>query len=119
MTPAEIKRLKAQAHSLKPVIIIGQAGLTEAVLAEIRIALDCHELIKVKIRAEREERKRIRDEICTQTNAEFIQSIGQIITLYRLNPEKRVERGTARSLGRSVRYNQRQEFHIRCRHPEL
>ena len=88
MNPAEKKRLRAQAHNLKPVIIIGQSGLTKGVLAEIELALDCHELIKVKIRAERDERKKIMDEICTQTGAEFIQSIGQIMTLYRLNPNK-------------------------------
>ena len=88
MNSAEKKQLRAQAHNLKPVIIIGQSGLTEGVLAEIELALDCHELIKVKIRAEREERKKIQEEICAQTGAEFIQSIGQIITLYRLNPDK-------------------------------
>ena len=88
MNSAEKKQFRAQAHNLKPVIIIGQSGLTEGVLAEIELALDCHELIKVKIRAEREERKKIQEEICAQTGAEFIQSIGQIITLYRLNPDK-------------------------------
>jgi putative YhbY family RNA-binding protein len=49
--------MKTQAHGLKPVIMIGQAGLTEAVLKEIELALDTHELLKIKIRAEREERK--------------------------------------------------------------
>ncbi|MGR9116006.1 MAG: ribosome assembly RNA-binding protein YhbY [Gammaproteobacteria bacterium] len=88
MNSAEKKQLKAQAHSLKPVVIIGQSGLTKEVMAEIELALDHHELIKVKIRAEREERKKIQEDICTQTGAEFIQSIGQIIILYRLNPDK-------------------------------
>jgi RNA-binding protein len=82
------KQLKSEAHSLNPVVIIGQAGLTDAVLAEIEIALDHHELIKVKIRAERDERKLISEKICTQTGAELIQSIGQVIVIYRLNPTK-------------------------------
>jgi RNA-binding protein len=50
MDTAHKKQLKMQAHDLKPVVIIGQAGLTDAVLTEIDIALDYHELIKVKIR---------------------------------------------------------------------
>jgi RNA-binding protein len=85
---AEKKKLKAQAHSLKPVIMIGQSGFTVAVLSEIELALNSHELIKVRIRAEREDRKLISDKICTDTGATLIQSIGQIIVIYRLNPKK-------------------------------
>jgi len=82
------KQMKGQAHLLKPVIMIGQAGLTEAVLKELDAALDTHELIKIKIRAEREQRKSIKEKICTETKAELIQSIGQIIVIYRKKPEK-------------------------------
>jgi RNA-binding protein len=85
---ADKKKLRAQAHSLKPVIMIGQSGLTAAVLAEIELTLNTHELIKVRIRAEREDRKLISEKICTDTGAEFIQSIGQITVIYRLNPDK-------------------------------
>ena len=88
MKAIDKKQLKSQAHGLKPVVMIGQAGLTEAVLAEIELALDCHELIKIKIRAEREERKLISEKICQDTEAELIQTIGQIIVIYRLNPNK-------------------------------
>jgi RNA-binding protein len=82
------KKLKAQSHSLKPVVMVGQAGLTDAVLAETEIALNTHELIKVKIRAERDERNQISEKICTSTGASLIQSIGQIAVIYRLNPKK-------------------------------
>ncbi len=88
MNTADKKRFKAQAHSLKPVVMIGQAGLTSAVMQEIEIALDSHELIKIRIRAERDERELITTQICQQTHAELIQKIGQITTLYRLNPDK-------------------------------
>jgi len=83
------KKFKSDAHHLKPVVMIGQAGLTTAVLAEIELALDSHELIKVKIRAERDERKAIGEKICSATKAELVQSIGQIIVIYRLNPNKK------------------------------
>jgi RNA-binding protein len=88
MDAASKKKLKAQAHGLKPVIIVGQAGLTDAVLGETEIALNTHELIKVKIRAEREERKIISEKMCAATGSTLIQSIGQIAVIYRLNPKK-------------------------------
>lgn len=94
MDSTDKKRLRAEAHSHKPVIMIGQAGLSPAVLAEIEIALDCHELLKVRIRAERENRKTIGDEIVAATGAELIQMIGQIAVLYRPNPEKRIKKAT-------------------------
>ncbi|MEI6267619.1 MAG: ribosome assembly RNA-binding protein YhbY [Methylococcaceae bacterium] len=88
MNSADKKKLRAQAHTLKPVVMIGQSGLTAAVLAELDQALNTHELIKVKIRAERDDRKPISEKICTDTGAELIQSIGQIAVIYRLNPSK-------------------------------
>ena len=88
MNSADKKKLRAEAHTLKPVVMIGQSGLTAAVLAEIELALNNHELIKVKIRAERDERKLISEKICADTGAELIQTIGQIAVIYRLNPDK-------------------------------
>ena len=88
MNSADKKRLKAKAHSLKPVIMIGQSGLTAAVLAEIKATLLAHELIKIKIRAERESRKQITEQICAESQAELIQTIGQIAVIYKLNPDK-------------------------------
>ena len=88
MNSADKKKLRAEAHTLKPIVMIGQSGLTAAVLAEIELALDSHELIKVKIRAERDDRKLISEKICTGTGAELIQTIGQIAVIYRLNPDK-------------------------------
>lgn len=88
MNSADKKKLRAVAHALKPVVIIGQSGLTAAVLAETEQALECHQLIKVKIRAERNERNQISEKICTQTGALLIQTIGQIAVIYRFNPAK-------------------------------
>jgi RNA-binding protein len=85
---ANKKKLRTQAHALKPVIIIGQAGYTAAVLAEIDLALDSHELIKIRIRAERENRTHISERICNDTGAQLIQTIGQISVIYRQNPDK-------------------------------
>ncbi len=88
MNPTDKKKLRAEAHTLKPVVTVGQSGLTAPVLAEIELALNCHELIKVKIRAERDSRKLISEQIHNETRADIIQAIGQIVVIHRLNPSK-------------------------------
>jgi RNA-binding protein len=89
LKPEFKKQLRAKAHTLKPVVITGQAGVTAAVLQEINLSLDHHELIKVRVNAEdREQRKEMSQQICEETGAELVQSIGHIITLYRRNPDK-------------------------------
>ena len=88
MNPTDKKKLRADAHTLKPIVTIGQSGLTAPVLAEIELALDHHELIIVKIRAERDSRKLISEQIHNNTGAEIIQSIGQVVVIYRLNTKK-------------------------------
>ena len=81
--------LKAQAHHLKPVVLLGAKGLTEAVVAETNIALLSHELIKVKINgAEKEDRLIMANELCQQLQAELVQMIGNTAILYRKNEEK-------------------------------
>jgi RNA-binding protein len=81
----EKKQLRKKAHSLKPVVMIGQHGLTEAVLAEIDLALNAHELIKVRVRgADKNERTEQIAQIEQQLNAEVVHQIGGIIVLYRL-----------------------------------
>lgn len=81
--------LKAQAHHLKPVILLGAKGLTEAVIAETNIALLSHELIKVKINgAEKEDRLEMASELCQQLQAELIQMIGNTVIIYRKNIDK-------------------------------
>ena len=80
--------LRGLGHHLKPVVWIGQHGLTDAVLGEIGLALDSHELIKVKVAADREERATITQHVCAATGAELIHAIGQMIVLFRRNPKK-------------------------------
>ncbi len=81
--------LKAKAHHLKPVILMGSKGLTPAVVNETNVALIAHELIKVKINgAEKEDRLQITAELCQQLQAHLIQFIGHTAVLYRKNQEK-------------------------------
>jgi len=89
LSQSQKRHLRSQAHHLKPVVIIGQHGLTENVVMEIGNALDAHELIKVKINAEdREARRELIGEILHKTGAELIQSIGHVAVLFRRNEKK-------------------------------
>jgi RNA-binding protein len=90
LKPDSKKFLRAKAHALKPVVITGQAGITPALLNEIGLALDHHELIKVRVNAaDREDRRDMAERICRELGAEMVQAIGHIVTLYRRNPEKK------------------------------
>lgn len=84
----QIRHLRSLAHHLKPVVWVGQHGLRDSVLDEIGLALDTHELIKVKIAAEKTERTLIIESIGEATKAECVQHIGQIAVFFRRNTEK-------------------------------
>lgn len=76
--------LKRRAHSLNPIVIIGQHGLTDAVLSEINEALFVHELIKVRVNAaDHDERDQMIEKMCNELHATLIQEIGHIAVLYR------------------------------------
>lgn len=80
----QIQYLKSLAHHLNPVVMIGNNGLIEGVLAEIEQSLSYHELIKIKIASEdRESRNLIANAIVRETDAINLQIIGKILILYR------------------------------------
>jgi len=80
----QIKALKTRAHHLKPVVRIGQKGITENVLAEISNALETHELIKIHIaNDDREARRSGISELAKQSGSEIVSMIGKTCTLYR------------------------------------
>jgi len=92
--------LKAQAHALNPVVLLGAAGLNAAVLAEIDRALASHGLIKVRIpSADRDEREAMFAEIADRLAAARVQAIGKLLVLYRPPPPE-TERKLAPERGR-------------------
>ncbi len=83
--------LKSAAHPLKPVVMLGGNGLTEGVLAEIELALEYHELIKVKVPEEdREVRNAINLTIAEHAKAALVQSIGKVSVFYRPAVEPKI-----------------------------
>lgn len=114
LTPAERRALRAQAHHLHPVIMIGEAGLTPAVMKEIDIALKSHELIKIRVLGDdRERRGRLDSEICAALDASPVQRIGKILVLYRQRPEQPDEAKPAPRRGRKPRYRAKRSFQNR------
>lgn len=84
LTPAQRQHLKGLAHSRQPVVMIGNHCLTAAVLKEIELALQSHELIKIKAASnELETRRGWMSEICAATGASPVQQIGKILVVYR------------------------------------
>ena len=91
ISPKARKFLKSKANTLKPVVLIGKAGLSDESIESISSALDHHELIKVKFIAFKTEKKELSQQIVEKVNADFVGLIGNVLILYRMNedPEKR------------------------------
>jgi len=87
LTARERAHLKARAHALAPVVIVGHAGVTPAVVAETDRALTAHELIKVRVDvADREARRAFGEELAASADAAVVHRIGKVVILWRPNP---------------------------------
>lgn len=98
LTMAQRRELRAQAHALNPVVMIGKSGLSATVIGELERSLVSHELIKIKVQIDdRITRNALLEEICEKLNAAPVQHIGKTVVVYRPNPEevvKKTERST-------------------------
>ena len=90
LTAQQRRYLRGLCHALQPVVTVAGKGLAESVVAELDAAFTKHELIKVKLRSERETRAGWATEIARLCNAETVQRIGQVACFYRRNPKKPV-----------------------------
>jgi RNA-binding protein len=102
LTSAERSVLRADAHALNPVVIIGEDGLKASVLKEIDASLNSHGLIKVRVFGDdREARVAIYDTICEKLGAAPIQHIGKLLVIYR--PKKEAEKERSETRGKGLR----------------
>lgn len=100
LTPAERSALRSQAHGLSPVVMIGESGLTPAVVKETDTALKAHGLIKVRVFGDdREARVSYYETLCEQLGAAPVQHIGKLLVLYRPKVDKPKAASTARGKG--------------------
>lgn len=104
LTSAHRRALRARAHALKPVVLLGAAGLTDAVLREIDRALAAHQLVKVKVpEDDRGLRERIFTDAAVKLSAAKVQSIGKTIVLFRPLPESDEKQDSGDPLNRRTR----------------
>lgn len=104
LTTSERRALRADAHHLDPVVMIGGDGLTPAVVKETDSALKAHGLIKVRVLGDdRAAREEIFAQLCDQLNAAPIQHIGKLLVIWRPMPEKDAEQDDARRGGAAPR----------------
>ncbi len=88
LSKQQIRKLRARAHHLKPVVWLGQQGLSDAVMGEVGIALDAHELIKIKLAGmDKTQRQAAATRIAEHSGGEIVQQIGQMLVLYRARPD--------------------------------
>ncbi|MDN6319146.1 MAG: ribosome assembly RNA-binding protein YhbY [Marinobacter sp.] len=84
LSPEQRREYRAIAHNLKPVIIVGDKGLTENLQEELERALNDHELIKIKVASQdRETRQEAVSALCESSGAEVVQTIGKIAVILR------------------------------------
>lgn len=89
LTPAQRRELRAEAHHLHPVVIVGQHGLNDKVLREIDVNLRAHQLVKVRVFSDvRDERDALLQRICTALDAASVQHIGKLLVIWRPAPEQ-------------------------------
>lgn len=97
LSDSQKKYLRGLGHKLKPAIRVGDAGLTDGVVAEFESTLEHHELIKVGVRVgDRTLRDRLIQELCSASGAALVQRVGNVALMYRENPDTRRIRLPAR-----------------------
>jgi len=100
LSPAERSALRAEAHALNPVVIVGEAGLTPSVLKEIDASLKAHGLIKIRVFGDdREARLAIYQQVCAELDAAPVQHIGKLLVVYRPVQEAPKARSDKRGKG--------------------
>lgn len=88
LTPTQARYLRSLCHHLKPSVRLGNKGVTAALLRELALTLDHHELVKVKLSgSDRAQRQAQIAELLDATGSELVQQVGHVASLFRRNPD--------------------------------
>jgi RNA-binding protein len=95
LTGKQRRHLRALAHALHPIVQVGKGGLDDGLIAAVDRALVDHELVKVKVgpasgESVDETKAEVAERLAYQTNSEVAQIIGNIVLLYRADPDEPV-----------------------------
>jgi len=89
LSPSQIRYLRSLAHDLRPVVLLGAKGATEAVVKELDQALAIHELVKVKLSGGDKDAREVQiATLADGTGGEAVQRIGHVVVLFRRNPDE-------------------------------
>ena len=89
LTNNQKKFLRSMGHTLKPVVMVGQHGLSESVIAELETTMNKHELLKIKIRVDgKDEKQQMIDQIVKVSRSNLVQVIGNVMVIYRAFDEE-------------------------------
>ena len=114
MTFAERRALRARAHHLQPVVMVGDAGLTPQVMREIEASLRSHELIKIRVLGDdRRARDALLSAICKATDANAVQQIGKMLVIYRPQPPEDTKKAVKRRPARKPPRKSKRSFQNR------
>ena len=90
LSETQKRYLRGLGHQLKPIVMVGEAGLSASLLQEYETTIAHHELIKVRVKVgDRVERDALVNELCAKGKAELVQRVGNTALLYRPNPDKK------------------------------
>jgi RNA-binding protein len=86
LTGPQLRQLKSRAHHLNPIVHIGKAGITEALLASLNQALFDHELVKVRFEAFKDQKKVMAADLAERTGSRIVQQVGHMVVLFKGQP---------------------------------
>jgi RNA-binding protein len=90
LSETQKRYLRGLGHQLKPIVMVGEAGLSASLLQEYETTIAHHELIKVRVKVgDRVERDALVNELCAKGKAELVQRVGNMALIYRPNPDKK------------------------------
>ena len=91
LTGKQKNYLRSVAHNKNPIVAIGNKGLTEAVMNELELALEQHELVKIKLPGmDKAEKKALLQQLATDSNSEEVQLIGNVGVLFRVAQDSKI-----------------------------
>lgn len=91
LTGKQKNYLRGIAHTMNPIVMIGGKGLTEAVMNEVELALNHHELVKIKLPSNsKSEKVALLAQITSQSNSQPVQLIGRVGVIYRAGDEPKI-----------------------------
>ena len=89
LSSSERSFLRSQAHHLEPIVLIGKSGITDGTIEMVNKALEARELIKIKFREYKDEKKSLSHQIATSTESNLVGIIGHTVILFRKNPNNK------------------------------